>query len=262
MDVNPSIQFAVPHLQSVLIVMFRTAGILAALPVLGSRTLPVQLKIGLVVALGSVLAPILPPMQLPTDPLLLGAGIANELLIGLVIGLAVRLVFAALELAGELMGTQMGFSVAHLIDPQTSHQTPLVGSFQTILASLTFLAMNGHYLVVRAVALSFETIQPLTGHLSVPLAEDMLRLAQHMFVVAMQLAAPVLATVLVVNVLMGVLGRTVPQLNVFVMSFPLTIACGLAVMGLSLPYAIDLYDAEFMRMDETLQGLLRMLGHG
>jgi flagellar biosynthetic protein FliR len=259
---NHVIDIAIPHFQSALIVMFRTAGIFAALPVLGSRTIPMQLKAGLVILLGLVLAPLLPPMTLPPDPLLLGTGMANEVLIGLVIGLAVRLFFAALELAGDLMGTQMGFSVAHLIDPLTAHQTPLVASFQTILASLTFLSLNAHYLVVRSVASSFETIAPFTGHLSAGLAEDVLHLTQQVFVVALKLAAPVLATVLVINVMMAILGRTVPQLNVFVMSFPLTIASGLGVMALALPYSTSLFESEFMRLDGTLQGLLRMLGHG
>ncbi len=259
---SQSIQVAIPHFQSALIVMFRVAGMLAALPVLGSRVMPLQIKVGLVIMLGLVLTPFLPPMAIPQNILLLGAGIANEVMIGLIIGLAVRLFFAALELAGELMGIQMGFSVAHLIDPHTFQQTPLVGSYQTILASLTFLSLNAHYLVVRAVATSFDIIPPFRAYLSAGLADDILHLAQHMFVVAMKLAAPVLATILIINVMMGILGRTVTQLNVFIMSFPLTIAAGLFVMGLALPYSIDLYESEFIRLDETLQGLLRMLGHG
>ncbi len=259
---SPGIQFAIPQFQSALIVMFRVAGILAALPVLGSRAIPMQIKVGLVIMLGLVLTPFIPPMAVPQHVLLLGAGIANEFMIGLVIGLAVRLFFAALELAGELMGNQVGFSVAHLIDPHTFRQTPLIGSFQTILASLTFLSLNAHYLVVRAVATSFDVVPPFMAHLSAGLADDILHLAQQMFVVAMKLAAPVLVTVLIVNVMMGILGRTVAQLNVFVLSFPLTIACGLFVMGLALPYSIGLYESEFIRLDETLQGLLRMLGHG
>jgi flagellar biosynthetic protein FliR len=256
------IQFGVPQFQSVLIIMFRSAGILAAMPVLGSRTMPPQLKVGLVVLMGLVLAPLLPPMVLPTDVLLVTAGLANEVLIGLLIGLAVRLLFAALELAGDLIGTQMGFSVAHLIDPLTAQQTPLIASLQTVLATLTFLSLNAHFLLVRSVAASFEAIPPLTGHLSGGLTEDLLRLTQHVFILAMKLAAPVLATVLVINVMMAVLGRTVPQLNVFVMSFPLTIAGGLAVMALALPYSIGLYESEFIRLEETLDGLMRMLGHG
>ncbi len=259
---NHVLDIAIPQFQSALIVMFRTAGIFAGLPVLGSRTIPMHLKTGLVLLLGLVLAPLLPPMNLPTDPLLLAGGLANEVLIGLVIGLAVRLFFAALELAGDLMGTQMGFSVAQLIDPMTAHQTPLVASVQTVLASLTFLALNAHFLVVRSVATSFDAIAPFTGHLSAGLAEDVLRLTQQVFVVALKLAAPVLATVLVVNLMMAILGRTVPQLNVFVMSFPLTIAAGLAVMALALPYSIGLFESEFIRLDGTLQGLLSMLGHG
>lgn len=256
------IDIAVPQFHSALIVMFRTAGIFAALPVLGSRTIPMQLKAGLVLLLGLVLAPLLPPMRLPSDPLLLGAGIAGEALIGLVIGLAVRLFFAALEVAGDLMGTQMGFSVAQLIDPVSAHQTPLVASFQTVLASLTFLTLNAHYFVVSSVAASFEMIAPFTGRLSGGLVNDVLHLTQQVFVVALKLGAPVLATVLVINVMMAVLGRTVPQLNVFVMSFPLTIAGGLTVMGLALPYSVGLFESEFARLDETLLGLLRVLGHG
>ncbi len=259
---NQVIDVAIPQFQSALIVMFRTAGIFAALPVLGSRTIPMQLKTGLVLLLGLVLAPVLPPMRLPSDPLLLGAGMAAETLIGLVIGLAVRLFFTALELSGDLMGTQMGFSVAQLIDPLSAHQTPLVASFQTVLASLTFLTLNAHYLVVSSVATSFETIAPFTGRLSGGLADDVLHLTQQVFVVALKLGAPVLATVLVINVMMAVLGRTVPQLNVFVMSFPLTIAGGLVVMGLALPYSVGLFESEFVRLDLTLQGLLRVLGHG
>jgi len=259
---NQVLDIAIPHFQSALVVVFRTAGIFAALPVLGSRTIPMQLKTGVVLLLGLVLAPLLPPLHLPADPLLLAVGMVNEVVIGLVIGLAVRLFFTSLELAGDLMGSQMGFSVAQLIDPMTAHQTPLVASLQTVLASLTFLALNAQYLVVRSVATSFDTIAPFTGHLSAGLAEDVLLLTQQVFIVALKLAAPVLATVLVVNVLMAILGRTVPQLNVFVMSFPVTIACGLAVMALALPYSIGLFESEFVRLDGTLQGLLNMLGHG
>jgi flagellar biosynthetic protein FliR len=259
---NHLITIAVPQFQSALIVMFRTAGILAALPVFGSRNIPMPVKTGLVVLLGLVLAPLLPPMNLPADPVLLTFGMANEVMIGLVIGLAVRLFFASLEVAGDLMGTQMGFGIAHLIDPLTAHQTPVVASFQTVLASLTFLTLDAHYMVVESVASSFEFIEPFAGHLSAGLAEDILALMQQVFVVALKLAAPVLATVLAINVMMAVLGRTVPQLNVFILSFPLTIACGLAVMALALPYSISLFEAEFVRLDDTLRGLLRVLGHG
>ncbi|HEU4683487.1 MAG TPA: flagellar biosynthetic protein FliR [Nitrospira sp.] len=253
---------AIPQFQSVVIIMFRTAGILAAMPVLGSRTIPPPLKVALVVLVGLVLTPLLPAMALPSDPLLVAAGLAGEVMIGLLMGLAVRLLFAALEVAGDVIGTQMGFSVAHLIDPLSAQQTPLMASFQTVLATLTFLSLNAHYLMVRSVAASFEAIPPFTARLSGPLAEDVLHLTQEMFVIALKLAAPILATILIINAMMAVLGRTVPQLNVFVMSFPLTIAAGMAVMALALPYTIGLYESEFVRLEDRLEGLLRMLGHG
>lgn len=259
---SQSFHLAIPQFQSVLIVMFRVAGLFAALPVLGSRVVPKQLKVGLVIILGLALSPLLRPIAVPESLLLYGAGIFNEVMIGLVIGLVVRLCFAALELAGELIGNQIGFNVAHLIDPHTFQQTPVIGSYLTILASLIFLSLNAHYLVVRAVATSFEVIPPFMAHVPPELAEDILHLAQHMFVVGVKLAAPILVTTLVINVTMGILGKTVPQLNVFVMSFPLTIACGLLVLGLALPYSIRLYEIEFIRLDEHMQDVLRMLGHG
>ncbi|HXF92862.1 MAG TPA: flagellar biosynthetic protein FliR [Nitrospiraceae bacterium] len=255
-------QWAVPEIHSFLALLFRVSGIIAALPLVGSRTVPVQIKIALSVTTSMVLAPVVKPLKMPADPTLLAAGVAGELVVGLAIGLASRLVFAALEIAGELMGVQMGFGVVQLLDPLAAHHAPLLGNLQTIMASLTFLSFDAHIEFLRAIAQSFESIPPFGAGLSPGLVEDFLRLSHNMFLVALKVAAPVLATVVLVNIALAVLGRAVAQMNVLALSFPATIAAGLLMMGLALPHAQVLYQREVIGLGETIRGLLKVLGHG
>lgn len=255
------IHLAIPQFQSLLVILVRIGGILSAWPILGSPMIPVQIKVSLVMVLGLVLLPVVHITGLPNDPLPMTFGMTAEFLVGMVIGLAVRLVFAGIELAGELIGSQMGLSIAPLIDPSTANQVPLISHFHTLLASLIFLSLNAHFAVVQAVASSFDLIKPFGAGLSAPLVEDVLRISQGLFVTALKLAAPILATTLLINLGLAILGRSVPQINVFLLSFPLTIAGGFLVLGAALPYAVRLYESEYVRLLETVQGLIRLLGH-
>jgi flagellar biosynthetic protein FliR len=257
-----TLQIALPQFQVFMVILIRVGGMLAAWPILGSQIIPLQIKTGLVLMLSIVLFPIVHVPVLPADPLKLGAGMTGEFLIGLVIGLAVRFLFAGVELAGELIGSQMGLSVIQLFDPMTQHQVPVISQFQTVLASLIFLALNVQATVVRVVAESFELIPPFGAHLSTALLGEVLRLSQGLFVIAVKLAAPILAVVLLVNLGLAIMGRSVPQLNVFVTSFPITIAAGLFVMGPALPYGAGLLEFEYGRLYETVSDLMRLLGHG
>lgn len=256
------VEVAIPRFEALLVVLVRTSGILAATPVVGGRSLPVQVKVGLAVALGLVLMPILPAPSVPAGLGPMAAGLVAEFLIGLAIGLAARALFAGIELAGEVMGQQMGIGVIQLLDPLSARPTPLISHFYVILASLVFLSVNGHFLVVRAVADSFTLVPPFTAELSPALGEDVLRLTAAMFRTALQLAAPICVAVLLINLVLAVLGRAVAQLNVFVLSFPVTIAGGFLVMGAALPFTIGVFDGEFTRLADTIRALLARLGHG
>ena len=262
MTTAPSLHLLLPEFQSFLVLLSRVGGIVAAFPMLGGRTVPPQIKIALVVMLGIALSPLvrLPPMS--RDALEMTAGLASELLIGLVIGLAVRLLFGALEVAGELLGTQIGFGAVQLLDPMTSQQSSLISEYFRIIASMVFLSLNAHMVVVAAIVSSYDAIPPFGAALSPDLGEEVLQLSQHMFVVALQLSAPILVAMLLINVLLAMLGRAVTQINVFVLSFPLTIAGGLLVLGLALPCTVSLFEGEFMGLHDTIEKLLRILGHG
>jgi flagellar biosynthetic protein FliR len=256
------VHYAIPQFQSLMVIAVRVGGIMAAMPVLASRSIPHQMKAALIVMIGLVLLPMVNVPRLPEDPMLIGAGLGAEFLVGMVIGLGVRVLFAAFQVAGDLMGTQMGLSVVQLLDPGSSQQTAVISQFYTLVATLVFLSMNAHFLVVEAIAKSFEFVPPFGASLAPELGEDVARISQGMFMIALKLAAPVLTTALLINLAMAILGRTVSQLNVFVMSFPLTIIGGFLVMGAAMPFIVGLSREEFQRLEVTILGLLRSLGHG
>ena len=252
--------YSIPQFQSFLTVLIRVAGIFAAFPVLGSRVVPLQIKVGMVITIGLILMPIVKAPMIPDDPYLTAMGLVSEFVIGIALGLASRIVFGGIELAGEVVGHQMGLAVVQLFDPTAQAQVPLISHFQTLLASLVFLSINAHFIVVEAIARSFELVPPFGAGLSATLAEDVLRYSQGMFVLALKLAAPVMATMLLINLLMAILGRTVSQLNVFILSFPITITIGFLVMGMAMPVTMSVYQAEFENLAGTFTKILVALG--
>ncbi len=262
MALTQTIQILLPEFQGFLVLISRIGGLLAALPVLSGRAVPAKVKLALVLGLGVLLAPIVPLPAVPYDPVVLAAGLISEMVIGLAIGLAVRLFFGALELAGDVIGVQMGLGLVQLFAPTTAAQTPIIGQSFTLLATLIFLSLNGHLLLVATIISSYESIPAFGASLTGSMGEAILRLAQNMFVVGLKLAVPVLVIILLINLLLALLGRAVSQINVFVLSFPVTIAGGLAVMSLSAPFVTELLVREIERLQFTIDELLRALGHG
>lgn len=261
MNFTQPLHIVLPEFQSFLVVASRVGGVVVAMPMLSGQTVPPRVKVALVLMLALALAPAIYLPPIPPDALAMTAGLASELLIGFVIGMAVRLLFSALEIAGEIVGSQMGFSIAQLVDPMTSHSTPMMGQLFTVIASLVFLSLNAHMMVVAAIVSSYESIPPFGATLSPAVGEEVLHLSQHMFQVAVQLAGPVLVAVALINILLAMLGRAVTQINIFVLSFPLTIAGGFVVLGLAMPFMVSLLEREFIGLRETIEGLLRILGH-
>ncbi len=256
------IHILLPEFQAFLVLISRIGGLLAAIPVLSGQAVPVKVKVALILTLGVLLAPMVSLPVVPYDPLALAAGLVSEMTIGLAIGLAVRLFFSALEVAGELIGIQMGFGVVQLFDPATAHQTPIIGRYFTLLASLVFLSLNGHMFLVATILSSYEAIPAFGASLPREVGDDVLRLSQNMFALGLKMAAPVLVVIFMINILLAMLGRAVSQINVFVISFPVTIAGGLAVLALSMPFTVNLLAREMERLQLTIQALLKALGHG
>ena len=262
MALTQTIHMLLPEFQAFLVLISRIGGLLAALPILSGRTVPMKVKLALILVLGVVLSPVIHLPSMSYDPVILAAGLVSEMAIGLTIGLAVRLFFGALEFAGEMIGIQMGFGIAQLFDPMTSIQTPMMAQYFTLVASLVFLSLNAHVLVVATIVSSYDAIPAFGTTLPSGLGDEVLRLSQHMFTIGFKLAAPVLITILLINILLAILGRAVSQINVFVLSFPITIAGGLMVLGMSMPFMVELLAREIERLHLTIDALMKVLGHG
>jgi flagellar biosynthetic protein FliR len=185
-----------------------------------------------------MLAPLLPPLP-ATDPFSLNGVLilANQLLIGLSMGMAVRIVFAAIELAGELVALTMGLNFATFFDPQSHGATSVVSQFLLAVGTLTFLALDGHLILLSALVDSFRTLPLGSSSLG---SQGVLAIAEWgstVFSAALQLSLPMVAALLIASASLGILTRAAPQLNIFGVGFPISIGCGLLVMGLALPHA-------------------------
>lgn len=225
----------------------RIAALLVSEPLLGHRAIPIRARMAFALVLAWLLATVLPPP--PPVGLASAEGLliaVQQILIGVTLGFSMRLLLAAVEMAGSVAGLSMGLGFAVFYDPQNSAQVPVLGQFMGLMAILVFFAINGHLMVIAALAESFRILPisptPLAagGFQAVALAGGQL------FVIGVLLALPVLAALLIVNVAMGVMSRAAPQLNLFAVGFPLTLIAGFAVLFLALPY----FAPHFVRLYE------------
>jgi flagellar biosynthetic protein FliR len=217
--------------------LVRVLALFSAAPIFSHPSLPLRVRIGLAIAISLVLAPGVP---LPSiDDVLSAAGLlalARNIMIGLVLGFTVRLVFAAIEMAGELIGLQIGFSFAGLINPASNQPMTPISTFLTLLATLMFLAIDGHLMLLHALAESFQLF-PIVGSSDLPMTpEQVAHLGAQMFALALSIALPLITVMLTINVLMGVLARVAPQMNLFAVGFPLTLTTGMGALFVLLPY--------------------------
>ena len=212
------------------LVFFRTAGLMLAAPLFGSAKVPKRLKVmfALVLAAGLVNRIKIAP-HLPGTTLELAAGIGGELVFGLVMGLGLSLAFIAVTWAGEIMGQQMGMNMAATFDPQFSSSS-LVGDLYFMLTLIVFLLVRGHHAIIQGLAASFDSLPLLTAGMTGGLFDVFLGLLMSATVLAIKVASPMLVTMLVVDVALGFIGKSVPQINV--MNAGLTLRSGLGILVL------------------------------
>ena len=214
----------------------RVAGLLAVAPILGNIGIPRRVKALLALAVTVALAPLLE--SVPAIEPWSAAGVAvmvQQMVVGAAMGFAMRVVFTMVDVAGELASLQMGLGFAIFFDPQHGAHTAVVAQLLGLLASLTFLAINGHLMMLATLAESFRVLPvgAAFGDASPWLA--LARWGATIFVSGLMLALPVVAALLITNVALGILTRAAPQLNLFTVGFPVTILVGWLVLALSLP---------------------------
>jgi len=232
------LNISLPQLQLFLLVFLRIGAILLTMPVFESNTIPHLFRLALAFAVSLILFPLLKlnPMPVAGSIIALGIDAAREILLGLTIGFSVKFVFAGIQLAGQLAGYQMGLAIAEVLDPADSQHIPLLAQFNNLVALLIFLAMNAHYWFIKALIQSYRIVPLLSAHFGSSLMEQLTQLGGNMFVIAIQVGAPVIAVLLVTSAAFGLIARTVPQMNVFIVAMPMKIGVGLIFLGFSLPY--------------------------
>ena len=222
---------------------FRILSLVSSAPVLGNPSVPASVKIGLSFIIAVILAPVLGPMPVVEPGSAIGLLIlAQQIVIGVAMGFAIRIVFTAVEMTGQIVGMQMGLGFATFFDPQNAAQTPVVGQFFGLIATLMFLVLNGHLLVIEVLAQSFQTLPVAAPPYSVVGWRALVGWGSEVFLAGLLLAMPVMAALLITNLALGIMTRAAPQLNVFSVGFPITLAAGFAVLAVALSYFAPLFD--------------------
>lgn len=245
------------------LILVRVGAFMTAFPWLGGRGVPMSIRVMLALGISMVLFPILEieiPAALGFPALALG--ILGEVLIGAVIGLGARLVFTAVDVGAELIGIQMGFSMARLLDPSTQQRIPLIGQLEVLLVMMIFFLTNAHHFIFQALFYSFERVPSMGFYPSGSIVEHLMQLAGEMFSIGLKIGVPVTMALLLTNISLGILFRVVPQMNVFLLGFPITISVGLLVLGASLPLFAGLMQGRIDGLERLFSDLLiEMQGH-
>jgi flagellar biosynthetic protein FliR len=236
----------------------RISAMFSIAPLFGSRTIPMRMRVAAAMVITLALAPGLPAppaVDLISAPGALAVGM--ELFIGLSMGFMLQLIFASLQIAGELVATTMGLSMAQMTDPINGAQVPVLGQLFFMVGMLLFLSMNGHLALISLLTQSFSGLPVGGAALSSADLWSMLAFGSQMFAGAVKVALPAVTALLAANLMLGVITRSAPQLNLFAFGLPITTALGLVLLLVALP---NLQGA----VTQSLASVLDLLGgiHG
>lgn len=253
-----------PQLSILLLIIVRVTTFFVAVPLFSYKTIPVQSKVIISIALAWAMYYTFPSAELAIDSTYLLL-VLKEAIVGLSLGLVGYIIISAVQVAGGLIDFQMGFAMANVIDPQTGANSPLMGQFFNFLALMLLLAINGHHMILDGIYYSYQFIAydklwPNFGNEMS--AEFIAKLFAQVFVIAFQMAAPVVATLFLVTLALGITGKTVPQLNIFVIGFPIKIAVGFIVLIITMAMLIQSMQHLLQLIMYSLRDFMEILGGG
>jgi flagellar biosynthetic protein FliR len=220
-----------------LVAMIRPGAAFLAAPVFGAQNVPVQVRLIISLAVGiPAIAQVL--FDLPPDGIVTVAGfmlVAGEVIAGLALGFAVQLGYAAAMMAGEVIGNAMGLGFAQMVDPQSGASSPALGQFLSILGTFLFLAMNGHLALATIIVDSYHSLPPGQAWMGQGQMRDVVMFGGDMFAAGMAIALPVGFALILVQVVMAMLARSAPAMNLFSVGMPATILAGVVLLAIAAP---------------------------
>ncbi len=218
------------------LVLTRVSGLMTLAPVWGSRVIPLRVRALLAIGISLIVSPLLwsTPVADPGDLLHLALLLGCEFGVGLSLGLAVTIYFSSLELAGQIMGQMSGMTLAEIVSPTFDTNVPVFSEFLNLLMLSVFVVTGGHQYMLEALLQAFQQMPPGTAHLPPSLVAALTEITTYSFTVGLQMAAPMMVALLLALVIMGLIGRTLPQLNILAVGFGVNSTVMLGAMLLSL----------------------------
>jgi flagellar biosynthesis protein FliR len=241
------------------VVLFRLAGIMLFAPFFGSRSIPYQARVVLTLVATFALVPALPIEKVPEELTLVSllGTVAGEAVFGLMLGLVAQFSFGAMQLAGQLIAFQLGFSIINVMDPQSEVEMSVISFMENFIGLLLFLLANGHHWFFIALRDSF-TYLPVTGlKLHGPLVFEVVRLSSQVLTLGVQIAAPVIAVTVLADIVMGIIARVAPQVNILIVGMPAKLLIGFGCLSLSFYFLPQLLGEQFSSLSRELLSLVR-----
>ncbi|MDF2839898.1 MAG: flagellar biosynthetic protein FliR [Clostridia bacterium] len=246
-----------------LLILVRMSSLFVVTPVFGGRNVPSYLKIAFAFFCSVIMLTLLKDASVEfTNIYSYAAMIAKELAIGIILGFTSYLVFSALYLAGQIIDIQIGFGMVNVLDPMHDTQVPLTGNFIYIISLMFFLLMNGHHVLLTALFKSYNVLPIDSFAFNDVLFNNMLQIFYETFAIGFKISIPILAASLLAEIALGILTKTVPQMNVFVIGMPMKVGVGLLTLLAMMPMFVSTLDLTFNKMYGYIYLIIKSLVKG
>ncbi len=239
-----------------LLVLIRTSGIFLISPFFSSQNIPNTMKVGFSLILSGLITVTL-DIDMDYTRITFVALIMKELMVGFIIGFISYAFFTTFYVMGQIIDMKIGFGMINVVDPQHRVQVPLMGNFYYILAFLLLLSFNGHYMIINALVDSYEFIPIGKFIIKEESAFMILDVLAWSFETGFKLSAPIVIIIFLTDLLLGILSRTIPQMNVFVVGMPLKILIGLIIISVSIPIFYSMATGVFNQTMDIIYNFLR-----
>ncbi len=252
---NIFIDLILNRYQLFLLVLVRTSGIFVFSPFFSSQNIPNTMKIGLSFTISLLLTTALAEIPNFTNDAMVFL-IIKELMVGIIIGFISYAFFSTFYVMGQIIDMKIGFGMANVIDPQNRVQVPLMGNFYYILAFLALLTINGHHTVIKALIDSYKFIPIGSFKYTQDTINLLINTLAKSFAIGFKLSTPIVAVILITDIVLGIMSRTIPQMNVFVVGMPLKIVIGLIIISFGMPIFYGVINGVF---DEIIIDIYKFL---
>jgi flagellar biosynthesis protein FliR len=243
--------------ENFLLVFFRVLSMLWLLPIFQSRSVAAGYKAGLSLVIAFLLYQSVSSPDVQGDPYLLLLLVGQEVFIGLSIGFFVRLLFGMVSAAGELLSMQSGLSFARVMDPTMAANVTVLEQFKSVLATMIFLGVDGHHIILRGLSVSLKQVPPGAIAIKPALFQYMIAASGKLFGASLKICAPVVVTLFLVDIALGILARLIPQVNVFIEGASIKILITIGVLALSLNLIVPVISSLFRGMDTEILRILK-----